>query len=144
MFGSHGNITNLHVGGATIDSALVTPFQPTVLSLKDQVTTLFLPHLASKPSFAPWTSTNSLFTFFIGINDVGNTYGSGKNLNTFYSQLFDVYFGLIEQVYLSPPGLDVSRGRTSYSGSLNLRCRCTVRAEGTSSSSTYRPSTGRR
>lgn len=80
-------IFNLAYGGATIDSKLVTPYLPTVLwerdifllqnivlkasnrSIVDQVS-LFDKYLASKPAGAQWSSDNSLFTFWIGINDV--------------------------------------------------------------------------
>lgn len=59
--------------GATIDANLVTPYLPTVLSLTDQVNE-FLGSVASKPKSTPWTSADSLFSFFIGINDIGNSY----------------------------------------------------------------------
>ena len=60
------------LSGATIDADLVTPYLPTVLSLKDQVNQ-FLASLSSHPKTAPWTSANSLFSFFIGINDIGRS-----------------------------------------------------------------------
>ena len=79
---------NLASGGATIDAALVAPYLPTVLcvrlnrqtircsevklnfsSIVDQVSQ-FETFLASKPTGAQWTSSNSLFAFWIGINDV--------------------------------------------------------------------------
>ena len=64
---------NYAYGGATINASLVAPYEPTVLSLGDQVNQ-FLTTAASKPSFAPWTSSNALFSFWIGINDIGNSY----------------------------------------------------------------------
>ena len=69
---------NFAYGGATIDASLVTPYEPTVQSLTDQVNQ-FLATVASKPATAPWTSSNTLFSFWIGINDIGNSYGSGGN-----------------------------------------------------------------
>ncbi|KAJ8092755.1 hypothetical protein PM082_007084 [Marasmius tenuissimus] len=60
---------NLASGGATIDSALVPPFLPTVLSIVDQVNQ-FNEFLAPKPQCAPWNSSNSLFAVWVGINDV--------------------------------------------------------------------------
>lgn len=56
---------NYAYGGATIDANLVTPYEPTVLSLTDQVNE-FLAGAAKKPATTPWTSTNSLFTVWIG------------------------------------------------------------------------------
>ncbi|PSR93971.1 hypothetical protein PHLCEN_2v4573 [Hermanssonia centrifuga] len=64
---------NYAYGGATIDASLVTPYEPTVLSLTDQVNE-FLSTVANKPATTPWTSSNSLFSFWIGINDIGNSY----------------------------------------------------------------------
>jgi hypothetical protein len=64
---------NYAYGGATIDANLVTPYEPTVLSLTDQVNQ-FLNSVASKPASTPWTSANALFSIWIGINDIGNSY----------------------------------------------------------------------
>ena len=64
---------NYAYGGATIDANLVTPYTPTVLSLTDQVNQ-FLQGAAGKPNYATWTSSNTLFSFWIGINDIGNSY----------------------------------------------------------------------
>lgn len=58
-------VYNHAYGGATIDATLVTPYEPTVLSLTDQVNS-FLANEALKPSYAPWTSTTAFFSFFIG------------------------------------------------------------------------------
>ncbi|KAJ3850977.1 hypothetical protein EV368DRAFT_44095 [Lentinula lateritia] len=66
-------VFNLASGGATIDSALVPPYLPTVLSVVDQVSQ-FQEFLASKPVGAEWSSSNSLFAIWIGINDVGNSF----------------------------------------------------------------------
>ncbi|KAG6872609.1 hypothetical protein C0995_008354 [Termitomyces sp. Mi166 len=46
---------------------------PTVLSIVDQVSQ-FKQILASKPVGAQWDSSNTLFAFWIGINDVGNSF----------------------------------------------------------------------
>lgn len=88
---------NVAYGGATVDSALVTPYAPTVLSLKDQVQSLFLPTYGNHPASAPWTSQSSLFAFFIGINDVGNSWW--LNNATLYDAIFSTYAGLLDQVY---------------------------------------------
>lgn len=83
-------IYDLASGGATIDSALVQPYLPTVLcaylevcfptlslqakpllsrSIVNQVSQ-FNEYLANKPAGAEWESSNSLFAVWIGINDV--------------------------------------------------------------------------
>jgi hypothetical protein len=87
---------NVADGGATVDADIVKPYAPTVASLKDQVHKRFLPTYGKKPASAPWTSSNSLFSFWIGINDVANLIWEGN-----YSRMdkvFDVYKGLIEEV----------------------------------------------
>ncbi|KAG6866381.1 hypothetical protein C0993_007542, partial [Termitomyces sp. T159_Od127] len=67
---------NYAYGGATIDATLVAPFAPTVLSLTDQVNQ-FLSGAGTKPAATPWTSADSLFSIWIGINDIGNSYYLG-------------------------------------------------------------------
>jgi phospholipase/lecithinase/hemolysin len=88
---------NLAYGGATVDSALVTPYAPTVISVKDQVQTQYLPIYGSHPQTAPWTAESSLFAFFIGINDVGNSWW--LNNATLYDAIFSTYAGLLDQIY---------------------------------------------
>ncbi|KAH9862578.1 hypothetical protein IAQ61_009995 [Plenodomus lingam] len=88
---------NLAYGGATVDSALVTPYAPTVLSLKDQVELEFLPTYGSHDPSTPWSSQSSLFAFFIGINDVGNSWAA--NNSTLYDAIFGEFAGLVDKVY---------------------------------------------
>jgi phospholipase/lecithinase/hemolysin len=88
---------NLADGGATIDAALAKPWKPDVLSLIDQVQKRFLKKYATKPNYAPWSSDNTLFAFWIGINDVGNTYWDKDK--TKVNQMFKEYSALLEQVY---------------------------------------------
>jgi phospholipase/lecithinase/hemolysin len=88
---------NMAYGGATVDSALVTPYASTVISMKDQIQTQYLPIYGSHPTTAPWTGASSLFAFFIGINDVGNSWYI--NNVTLYDTIFSEYAGLLDQVY---------------------------------------------
>lgn len=88
---------NFAYGGATVDASLVAPYESTVLSLVDQ-TSEFSNNVASKPSYAPWTSENSLFAIWLGVNDVGNSYGSSgqaalqtKILNQYIAQAQIMY-----------------------------------------------------
>ena len=60
---------NLAFSGATIDANLVKPFTPIVKTLTDQVDE-FLASYADKPASAQWKSENTLFSVWIGINDV--------------------------------------------------------------------------
>lgn len=83
------------VGGATIDSNLVVPYSSTVVSMKDQVAT-FLANYSNKPPAAPWTDQESLFAFFIGINDL--IFGAAYN-ETARDLEWVEYADLIDQVY---------------------------------------------
>jgi phospholipase/lecithinase/hemolysin len=74
----------------------VKPFQPTVLSLIDQVS-LFTTHLSPLPS-SSLTADNTLFAIWIGVNDVGNAWSDAKwgNLSqTIVSQ----YFSQVQKLY---------------------------------------------
>lgn len=84
-------------GGATVDASLVAPYAPTVLSLKDQVQSLFLPTYGSHPASAKWKSESALFAFFIGINDVGNSWWLGNA--TLYDAIFAVYAKQLDDLY---------------------------------------------
>ncbi len=70
------------MAGATISADLVTPFEPTVLSLTDQVNQ-FLSNYANKPSTTRWKSADTLFSVWIGINDIGNSYYLGGDRDAY-------------------------------------------------------------
>ncbi|KIK56259.1 carbohydrate esterase family 16 protein [Collybiopsis luxurians FD-317 M1] len=89
---------NYAFGGATIDASLVAPFEPTVLSVTDQVNQ-FLDTVANKPASTPWTSQNSLFSIWIGINDLGNSYFLSDNRTSFDTVLLNAEFALVEKLY---------------------------------------------
>ena len=65
---------NSAYGGATIDASLVPPYEPTVLSLTDQVNEFLNSPVSTPSATVPWRADNSLFSFWIGINDIGNSY----------------------------------------------------------------------
>ncbi|KZP07071.1 carbohydrate esterase family 16 protein [Athelia psychrophila] len=89
---------NYAYGGATINASLVTPYLPTVLSLIDQVNE-FLDTAAKKPASTPWTSEDSLFSIWIGINDIGNSYGNSGSRSAFSDLLLNQEFALVEKLY---------------------------------------------
>lgn len=114
---------NLAVGGATVDSELVFPFLPTVTSLKGQVYERFAPGYNHKdgtaPLARPWHGNDTLFAFWIGINDVNNSYGSGsgvtralnRQIMAVYSELLRFLFvemGMRNFVLLNVPSIDRS------------------------------------
>ncbi|KAI9660164.1 MAG: hypothetical protein M1821_001516 [Bathelium mastoideum] len=117
-------VYNLAYGGATVDSNLVAPYESTVLSFVDQVNQEFLPTYSGSNNTFGWTSSNSLFSFFFGINDVGNSY---YNQNaTLYDVIISEYAGLVEKIYqtgarnflfLNVPPVDLSPGTLVTYGS---------------------------
>lgn len=95
---------NLAYGGATVDGDLVTPYKPEVLSLKQQVQDEFVPgYVKGKAPGAPkWQANDSIFAFWIGINDVGNSYWNGPNATAeLNKKIFTVYGDLVETLHAS-------------------------------------------
>ena len=99
---------NLAYGGATVDSDLVAPYKPTVLSVKNQVLDEFVTGYTSLgPSKAPqapgapqWHGNDSLFAIWVGINDVGNSFSQGADATTTLNRrIFNVYSGLVNTLY---------------------------------------------
>lgn len=91
---------NIAYGGATIDSELVAPYLPTVSSVAEQVENEWFPTYASKPASAQWSSDNTLFAIFDGINDVGNSYYQGvPATTTLNNEIFAVFHGLVDELY---------------------------------------------
>ncbi|KAK2464398.1 hypothetical protein APHAL10511_003546 [Amanita phalloides] len=88
---------NLAYGGATIDSKLVKPYLPTVKSLTDQVNE-YMASFSDHPASVPWKTRNTLFSIWIGINDIGNSFYLGGDRNEFNEVLLDAYFGLVEKL----------------------------------------------
>lgn len=90
---------NFAYGGATTDSALVTPFLPTVLSFVDQVTN-FTDSIATHPAngTTPWTSDNTLFGVWMGVNDVGNSYYE-SNVTEILDAVMVKYFEQLQIMY---------------------------------------------
>ncbi|KAK2606854.1 hypothetical protein N8I77_005578 [Diaporthe amygdali] len=88
---------NFAYGGATTDSSLVTPYDPSVKSFVDQVGE-FSSSLASHPSYAPWTAANTLVGVWIGVNDVGNTYWL-SNVDDVTKAVIARYFEQLQIIY---------------------------------------------
>jgi len=85
---------NFASGGATVSASLVAPYESTVLSLIDQVS-LFT---SNKGSISGWTASNSLVGVWIGVNDVGNSYG-GSGETALLGKIIDAYFGQLSLLY---------------------------------------------
>ncbi|KAF8223363.1 hypothetical protein L208DRAFT_1317043 [Tricholoma matsutake] len=91
---------NYAYGGATIDATLVQPYTPTVLSLTDQVNE-FLNTVATKPATTSWKSSDTLFSVWIGINDIGHSYYLSGDRNAFSDILLNAYFALVQKLLFS-------------------------------------------
>ncbi|CAK7231591.1 hypothetical protein SBRCBS47491_007985 [Sporothrix bragantina] len=103
---------NLAYGGATVDTDIVKPYAPTVLSVKDQVHSEFLPGYTSHgnsdldtspthpsaPDAPAWTGNNSVFAVWIGINDIGNSFWL-DNVTDINTKIFEVYGDLVGLLY---------------------------------------------
>ncbi|KAF2012528.1 carbohydrate esterase family 16 protein [Aaosphaeria arxii CBS 175.79] len=85
---------NFAYGGATVNASLVKPYKPEVKSLIDQVKQFSSSSLATNP---PWTPKESLFGIWMGVNDVGNSYG--QNDSVLLGKILDDYFGQVEILY---------------------------------------------
>ncbi|EKG10343.1 Lipase GDSL [Macrophomina phaseolina MS6] len=90
---------NLAYGGATVDTALVQPYAPTVLSLKQQIEDEYLPKYGAAGASKVWASDNTLFSVWIGINDVGGSYWTQNT--TLVDAIFAEYSELVEKLYTS-------------------------------------------
>jgi len=67
------------LSGATIDAKIVPPYAKWVKTLTDQMED-FLSTAGPKPPATPWSSAKTLFSFFIGINDIGLSLSSGLHV----------------------------------------------------------------
>ena len=69
-----------------------------MLSFRQQVNEWFFPYYVEDTSNANWTSSDTLFAAFFGINDVGNSYFE-SNATAIADAVFDVYAGLLDELY---------------------------------------------
>ncbi|KAJ7155637.1 fungal cellulose binding domain-containing protein [Mycena filopes] len=76
-------------GGATINATLVAPI---TLALPDEVDDFL-------DVSAPWKSEDSLFSVWIGINDIGNTFYLDGDRSAFSDVLLDDYFAQVQRLY---------------------------------------------
>jgi hypothetical protein len=81
-----------------MDSSLVSPYEPQVSSISNQIENEWFPTYASKPTTAPWSSDNTIFAIFDGINDVGNSWWL-PTTSTLNAEIFSVYHGLVDELY---------------------------------------------
>ncbi|RPB15519.1 hypothetical protein P167DRAFT_459648, partial [Morchella conica CCBAS932] len=83
---------NFASGGAATNNSVVSS---SGTPLTTQVAT-FLQYLGTG---GPWSSDDSLFVFWIGINDIGNSYYLDVDQVALHSELMDTIFNLVQQLY---------------------------------------------
>ncbi|KAJ8065015.1 hypothetical protein OCU04_007318 [Sclerotinia nivalis] len=88
---------NFAVGGSTVDDNIVPSITSGSKSLVEQ-TAIFTANLAPKPSYAPWTSANTLFAVWFGINDIdlSHTYSNESEL---FTEIFNTYWKQLDIMY---------------------------------------------
>ena len=72
--------------------------------MKQQIRSQFLPGYTGSSPTAPgapeWKGDDSVFAFWIGINDVGNSWWYEEpKLNELYGKIFTLYADLVAQIY---------------------------------------------
>ncbi|KAL1676010.1 hypothetical protein EV122DRAFT_217340 [Schizophyllum commune] len=92
---------NYAYGGATTDAELVTPYEDTVLSFVDQVGE-FEEGAGTKPAETPWTGEGSLFSVWIGVNDIGNSFWLDGDRGEFSDTLLARDFEMVEKLVSCP------------------------------------------
>ncbi|KAL6721295.1 hypothetical protein ACLMJK_000397 [Lecanora helva] len=108
---------NFGYGGAVInDSVVHNGFGPTVKNFEDQVEKEFLPTYVNNRG-VPWSSSNTLFSIFFGINDVTNSWAMGNDSLNYeviqsYQNLVNTLYnaGARNFLFLNVPPVDRSPG----------------------------------
>ncbi|PNP47354.1 hypothetical protein TGAMA5MH_01170 [Trichoderma gamsii] len=94
---------DLAVSGATLDNDIVAASSTSIASVKQQIVSQFIPGYVSPitvPKPPKWTGSNTLFTIWVGINDIGATFGKGSaSTASINQQLISEYTSLVEQLY---------------------------------------------
>ncbi|GJJ15847.1 hypothetical protein Clacol_010125 [Clathrus columnatus] len=102
---------NFAFSGATLDSSLAAPSSSNVVSVRNQIEQEFIPGLGQKPASVPWTSEDSLFVIFDGINDVLNIDGE-PDQTTAQAPFFTLYTTLVNElfdvVFIGVPAIDLT------------------------------------
>lgn len=94
---------NIAVGGAT--AGPVGPDVPSVKSLRGQVHDSFIPayYEGRAPGAPAWTSDQAVFTFWLGINDIGGSFWRGPSgpggTDALNRAIFAEYAALVEDLY---------------------------------------------
>lgn len=86
--------------GATVDSSIVASTTYPVISMLQQFSDLYLPNYSSRNASPHWTREDSLFVFFIGINDIGFSYLEQRHTRT-NALIFGEFKRVVDHAYRS-------------------------------------------
>lgn len=90
---------NFAYGGATTNSTLVHPYSTKVPDFSAQAD-LFEKYALPKPAIANWTTADSVFGAWLGVNDIGNSYTNTTVYETaLISQIMTTYRSQLERLY---------------------------------------------
>jgi len=88
------SVLSTAVSGAAINNSIINR---RVTDLVNQ-TRLFLADFAPAPADFQWNSSNSVFTFFMGINDLDNSQDF-EDQDSLHQELIDSYLISVERIY---------------------------------------------
>lgn len=83
---------------ATVDNAVIPAMVPDIPSISDQIKT-WKDNVGPKPDYAPWKSDDSLFSVFVGTNDIGNTFGEPATMEAKLNAAQDRLFVNLGSLY---------------------------------------------
>ncbi|KAI4200958.1 MAG: hypothetical protein LQ346_002284, partial [Caloplaca aetnensis] len=86
---------NLAVSGSTVNNSILDV--PTAADLVHQISDRFVPNYVTNNTVG-WTGSNSLFSFFFGINDVNRSWK--KRDGRIHDAIFSSYRQLLDSMYL--------------------------------------------
>lgn len=90
---------NFAYGGATTNSTLVHPYSTKVPDFTAQVD-LFEQYVGAKPAIADWTTDDSMFGVWLGVNDIGNSYtNTTADEAALISKIMVTYSSQLERLY---------------------------------------------
>ncbi|KIM33106.1 carbohydrate esterase family 16 protein [Serendipita vermifera MAFF 305830] len=92
-------VYNHAYSGATVDAAIVSYGIPEIRSLKQQTDDFLAFDAPGKQYYPGWKSSNSLFSFWIGINDINISYTRNGSYTEFDKVLLNRYFELVQSIY---------------------------------------------
>jgi phospholipase/lecithinase/hemolysin len=90
---------NFAYGGATTNSTLVHPYSTKVPDFSAQID-LFEQYVGVKPAIANWTTADSMFGAWLGVNDIGNSYtNTTADEAALISKIMTTYSSQLERLY---------------------------------------------